>query len=170
MSKWKARNKLCGVANLAYVRYGHIFLLLAIHGNHSFFEFECGQVRDARRVPIKFRGYSISFRNGHASVQIEREAYKELKADLLDLALRRSILDLMDEFARIRFVPYVPARVQLLNIWRAVNQKRAAAGYVPLPIECVPWKRKIVRPFGEGLSDGGDGSTPSPPGLVEKDG
>lgn len=147
--KIKARHKLNGRANLAYVRHGRLFVLLATHGHHDFFAAECGQVRDARRVPIKFKGYSISFRNGHSSVRIEREEYKQLKADLLDLALRRSIPGLMDEFARIRFVPYAPVRVQLLNIWRAVNQKRAAAGQAPVPIECVPWKRRIVKPFGE---------------------
>lgn len=53
------------------------------------------------------------------------------------------------EFAGLRFQPYAPIRVQFLNIWRAVNRARHAAGYERVPIECVPWRRRIVRPFGE---------------------
>ena len=41
-----------------------LFVILATHGRHFFKENESGAVRDIRRVPIKFQGYSISYRPG----------------------------------------------------------------------------------------------------------
>ena len=73
VSKWtRARRKMAGSANLQYLRRGRFFLLLATHGRHAFFEEEAS-IRDVRRVPIRFEGYSISFRGGHAHVRIEQE-------------------------------------------------------------------------------------------------
>ena len=46
-------------------------------------------------------------------------------------------------------VPYVRVRQQLLCVWRAVDRARRLAGYDSLPIDCVPWRRKIVNPFRE---------------------
>ena len=74
VSRWeRARRKRACLANMQYVRHKRFFLLMASHGKHRFFEDEAGQIRDARRVPIKSAGYSISHRNGHASVRIDRE-------------------------------------------------------------------------------------------------
>jgi len=151
VSQWeRTRRKQAGFSNLQYIRHGKFFLLLATHGQHRFFEEEAGQIRDARRVSIKYAGYSLSFRNGRACVRIERGEYKRLKAMLLELACRRSAPTLEAEFRRIRFVPYAPVRQQLLQVWRAVNRARKVAGYAHVPVECVPWKRPIVRPFEEG--------------------
>jgi hypothetical protein len=100
-------------------------------------------------VSIKYAGYSLSARNGRACVRIELEEYKLLKAWFLELACRRSVATLGAEFRRIRFVPYAPVRKQLLQIWRAVNRARKVAGYAPVPVECVRWKRPILKPFGE---------------------
>jgi hypothetical protein len=149
-SQWeRTRRKQAGFSNVQYIRHGNFFLLLATHGQHRFFEEEAGQIRDARRVSIKFAGYSLSFRNGRACVRIESGAYKRLKAHFLDLACRRSVEMLGAEFRRIGFVPYAPVRQQLLQVWRAVNRARKVAGYAPVPVECVPWKRPIVKPFEE---------------------
>ena len=147
--KERTRRKRAGLANLHYIRHDRFFLLLATHGLHRFFDEEVGQIRDARRQPIKFAGYAISHRNGHACVRIERVEYQQLKAWFLDLACRRSVEALAAEFRAVRFVPYRPVRQQFLTIWRAVARSRKLAGYEPVGIECVPWRRRIVKPFGE---------------------
>lgn len=146
-SKERTRRKRAGLANLHYVRHDRFFLLMATHGIHRFFDDEVGQIRDARRQPIKFAGYSISHRNGHACVRIERREYEQLKAWFLELACRRSVDALAAGFREIRFQCYAPVRVQLLRVWRSVNHTRRAAGTQPLLIDCVPWRRKIVKPF-----------------------
>lgn len=153
-SKERTRRKRVGLANLHYIRHDRFFLLMATHGYHRFFEDEAGQVRDARRQPIKIAGYAISHRSGHACVRIERAEYLQLKAWFLDLACRRSVESLETAFRAVRFVPYAPVRQQLLVAWRAVNRERRLAGYESVPIESVPWKRRIVRTFETG--DGAD--------------
>ena len=60
----RARRKAVGIANVHYIRYQRRFLLLATHGHHPFFDEEAKKIRDARRVPIKFAGYSISVAPG----------------------------------------------------------------------------------------------------------
>src|SRR5262245_35682664 len=63
ISKWtRARRKLAGSANLQYLRHGRYFVLLSTHGRHIFFDEEKPSIRDVRRVPIRFHGYSISYR------------------------------------------------------------------------------------------------------------
>jgi hypothetical protein len=91
VSKWeRSRRKKAGLANLHYLRLGRMFVLIATHGKHTFFDEEALAIRDIRRVPFKHGGYVITHRNGHASVRIDRETYKRLKAYLIDLAPRRS--------------------------------------------------------------------------------
>ena len=146
-SKERTRRKRAGLANLHYIRHDRFFLLMATHGRHRFFDDEAGQIRDARRQPIKFAGYAISHRNGRVCVRIEHTEYTQLKAWFLDLACRQSADLLGAEFGSIRFVPYRPVRQQLLAIWRTVTRSRKLAGYESVSIECVPWKRQIVKPF-----------------------
>ena len=51
VSKWtRARRKRAGLANVAYLRHGRFFVLLATAGKHRFFEDEGRAVRDFRRV------------------------------------------------------------------------------------------------------------------------
>jgi len=147
-SKERTRRKRAGLANLHYIRHDRFFVLMATHGRHGFFDDEAGQIRDARRQPIKFAGYSISYRNGHACVRIEQREYEQLKAWFLDLAWRRPGDVLGAEFRAVRFVPYRPVRQQLLSIWRAVTKSRKLFGNEAIPITCVPWRRRIVKPFG----------------------
>lgn len=155
VSRWeRTRRKRAGLANIQYIRHERFFLLMATHGEHQYFEDEAGQIRDARRSPITFGGYAISNRNGRACVRIQRDVYRRLKAELVEFACRRSVDSLKAIFLRLPFEPYAPVRTQLLQIWRAVNRARAQAGYVSLPIECVRWKRKIVRPFGDDWTSG----------------
>ena len=148
MSKWeRARRKKAGLANLHYLRHGRTFILIATHGQHPFFEEEAGQVRDIRRVPFKLGGYSVSYRNGHASVRIAQESYKRLKIYLTDLAVRRSAEHMAEEFRMLHFEPYAPIRRQFLNLLRAVNRARKQAGLEPVAADSLRLKRRIYRPF-----------------------
>jgi hypothetical protein len=147
ISKWaRVRRKQAGTANLQYLRFERFFVLLATHGKHRFFEDEeC--VRDIRRTPIRFAGYSISCRGGHPHVRIEQEEYKQLKAYLLELAIHRSLVTVERELAQIPFEPYAPVRGQLLCILRAVNRARKKAGFTPVTRQVFRFKRRICRPF-----------------------
>lgn len=148
LSKWaRARRKRAGFANLQYLRYGRVFILLATHGCHPFFLEEASSVRDARKTPIRFHGYSISYRGGHPHVRIEQEEYKRLKAYFLGMALRWSVERLGSELARLPFEPYAPVRRQLLAVLRAVNEERKRGGFQPVPNTCFRFIRRICRPF-----------------------
>jgi len=117
VSRWeRARRKRIGLANMQYIRYERFFLLMATHGMHRFFEEEASQFRDARRVSIKFAGYSLSHRNGLVCVRIEQNEYARFKAGFLEMACRRTTETLAAEFGGIRFVPYAPVRQQLLQV------------------------------------------------------
>lgn len=150
LSKWaRARRKRAGLANLQYIRFERFFVLLATHGVHSFFEEEAASIRDARKTPIRFRGYSISYRNGHPHVRIEQEEYNRLKAHFLNIAVHRSADHLGRLLAELPFEPYAPVRRQLLNLLRALNRERKRAGYEPVTHECFRLARRVCRPFGD---------------------
>jgi hypothetical protein len=156
----RARRKQLGRANLQYLRHGRLFVILATKGQHEFFEVESKSIHDIRHHPLRHCGYSISYRRGgrtrsgepdskwHAHVEIERPRYLQLKAWFLDLATHRNVDNLALAFYRLPFEPYAPVRRQLLNILRAVNRVRRKAGFQPVPLEVLPLRRKIVRPFG----------------------
>lgn len=153
VSKWtRARAKAIGRASVQYIRHGRFFVLIATKGEHEFYEHE-SEIRDVRRYPIRYAGYSISYRRGvdrkwHVSVRIAGDEYLRLKAYLVGLAAHRSVEKLAGEFQRLPFEPYAPVRRQLLNILRAVNRARHAAGFEAVPVSAVRLRRRIVRPFG----------------------
>jgi len=154
MSKWaRARRKDAGRASVQYIRHGLFFVLIATAGRHEFF-YDESNIEDVRRRPIRFQGYSISYRRGvdrrfHVSVRIAPDEYLRLKSHLLGLAPHRSVEKLVGEFQRIPFEPYAPVRRQLLNILRAVNRLRGGAGFEPVPLPALRLRRRIVKPFGE---------------------
>ncbi len=150
VSKWtRSRRRRGGCASVQYLRHGRFFLLLATHGRHRFFEEERGVIRDARRQPILFAGYSIRFSNGHASVRIAPLEFQVLLDGLLRRCLARSVEDLEQDLATLPFEPYAPVRAQLLQIVRAVNRHRGSAGLATVSWECIRARRRIVHPFGD---------------------
>ena len=173
----RARQKRLGRASVVYLRHGRFFVLVATHGQHRLFEEEAASVRDIRRVALRFRGYSISYRRGgrtragqpeekwHSHVEIERGRFKELEAWFRELAPHRSATELALEFYRLPFEPYAPIRRQMLRLLRAVNGVRRRAGYEPLPYQVLPLRRRIVKPFASRIvvsdssagTDGNDG-------------
>ena len=155
----RAYRKKRGFANMQYIRHGRWFLLMATDGHHSFKQDEKNQIRDCRRNPIKFEGYSISYRRSgltpkgggdpkwHACVRIDNATYRELKAFFLARATHRSVENLSADFARVPFARYAPIRRQLLTIHRTVNKARQSAGYEPIPASSLVLRRTIVSPF-----------------------
>lgn len=163
----RARRKQAGLANLHYLRFERSWVLLATKGHHPFFAAEGDAVRDVRRQPIIVGGYSLSVRQGgtllkrpgdhevrpdaklRVRVQIARERYRDLKADLLDQAVRSSAEKLSRRLYCVRFEPYAPIRRQLLNLLRLLNAKRQEAGRSKIPPTVLRYRRRIVRPFVE---------------------
>lgn len=143
----RARRKAAGVANLQYLRYGRLFVLIATHGRHAFFEQERKFIRDVRQVPIKFAGYAISYRSGHPHVRIEEQRYRGLKAYFESIAVHRERAALEEELRRLRFEPYAPVRSQIHGILRAINRKRELAQYEPITQSCISMRRRVVAPF-----------------------
>ena len=159
----RAYRKKRRLANMQYIRYRDWFLLLATAGHHPFKQQERRQIRDCRRHPIKFEGYSISYRRSgitpagggqpkwHACVRIDPWTYRELKAFFLDRACHRSVDNLAADFARIPYARFAPVRRQLLTIQRMVNDARGRMGYEPLPHKALRLQRRIVQPFSVAL-------------------
>jgi hypothetical protein len=129
------------------MRHERFFVLMATGGVSPFFEQESGVIRDCRREPFKYGGYSISSKGGRVSVRIEREQYNVLKAAFLEYALRRSPERLEGMVSTLPFEPYAPVRRQLLSLVRAMNKARKAAGLKPLSYSCVRLKRDFARTF-----------------------
>ena len=155
----RAYRKQRGLANMQYIRYANFFLLMVTDGHHSFKQQERSRIQDCRRNPIKFEGYSISYRRAgitpkgggdpkwHACVRIDPWTYRELKAYFLNRATHRSAAGLAEDFARVPFARFAPVRRQLLTIHRAVNQARSSQGYESLPHSVLRLRRQIVQPF-----------------------
>jgi len=155
ISKWtRARRKQQGLANVHYMRYQRFFVLIATQGEHSFFQEEAPNIKDVRRDPIRFAGYSIGFRRGvdrkwHTSVRIHPTQYNLIKDYYVDIATRRSLEQIRKELELIPFEPYAAVRRQILNILRAINRARQKAGFEPVPISALRLRRQILRPFAE---------------------
>jgi hypothetical protein len=116
-------------------------------------------IRDIRRVPIRYAGYSISYKPGgrkkdgsnddkwHAHVEIDREQYLGLRAWFSERALRDSAKSLAMAFSQLQIAPYAPVRRQILLILRDVNRSRKRVGKRQLEPDMLPLRRRVVRPF-----------------------
>ncbi len=156
VSKWiRTRRKQSGLANLHYLRFGNFYVIIATHGVHPFFEAEAKSLRDIRRCPIFFMGYSIGCRRErgggklHASVRINRDIFKALKARYEWAALECSVEQLMSELRALPYEPYAPVRNQLRILLRAINRRRVVAGLESVPDTAIRWRRAPVKPFAE---------------------
>lgn len=142
----RSRRKAKGQANIQYLRHERDFVILATSGVcDRFFIKEGRAIRNINRTPIRFRGYSVSYRGGKAHVRIDDEHYRELKSYFLDIAMHRRGEAIEAQFRQIRFEPYAPVRYQLLRIWYAVNQVRKKAGYEKISRDSLREKRYSVK-------------------------
>jgi hypothetical protein len=155
----RARRKRARQANLQYLRHDRFFVLMATKGSHRFFQEEEARVQDIRRVPLRYGGYSMSYRRGgrtrsgeldtrwHAHVEIERNRYAELAAEFVSVATHRSVENLVLKLYQLPFEPYAPVRRQFLRILNVVNRQRKHAGYSSIPSGVLPLRRRVVKPF-----------------------
>lgn len=155
----RADRKQRGLANMQYIRFDRWFLLLITDGHHPFKREEKSQIRDCRRHPIKFAGYSISYRRSgqtpkggskpkwHSCVRIDNRTYRELKAYFLHRATRRSSKNLAKDFSCLPYSRFAPIRRQLLTLLRAVNKVRQYANFEAIPASALSLRRNIVKPF-----------------------
>lgn len=155
----RAYRKKRGLANMQYIRYGNWFLLLVTEGHHAFKQQERNRIRDCRRHPIKFEGYSISYRRAaitpkgggqpkwHACVRIDPWTYRELKAFFLDRACHRSVENLANDFARVPYARFAPVRRQLLTIQRLVNKAARKSATSRFRIQALRLRRRILKAF-----------------------
>lgn len=169
----RARRKQAGQANVHYLRFERFFVLLATKGEHEVLFREEGQnLRDIRREPLVFGGYSLSVKRGQflkkaqpdepatpdgkyrVRVQIAREKNRELRAHFLEIAAKRSAEDLSRALYCLPFEPYAPVRKQLLSLLSLANQTRAERGLGKLSTAVLRYRREIVRPFESAASLG----------------
>lgn len=167
ITEWaRSQRRKRGLANVQYIRFNEWFILLVTAGHHQLkspckLGGEGESLKDCRRVPIKFAGYSISYRQSgvcepgstttkwHAHVRIERDAYMKLKSHFEYLAVHRSPENLRLEFAAIPYARYAPVRRQLLNLLRHANKLRQHRGFELLTHHCLALRRKPVKVFAE---------------------
>lgn len=155
--RWaRARRRLAGRAGIHYLRHGRFFVLIATHGQHQFFVDHATSFRDIRRRALHVGGYAI--RRTYSArekrwkifVRLDRETYLNLRAQMLELAIRDAYRDLNaleGEFRRLAWQPYEPVRRQLVAIVKAVNRKRRYAGLRQIHISCVRTMRRIGTVF-----------------------
>lgn len=160
ISEWtRARRKRAGSASVQYLRHDRFFVLIATQGTHSFFELE-SEIKDIRRVPLVYEGYSISYRQSsvtgkaHASVRIARREYVALKKFLTNEASRNSEAHLADLFRSLPYEPYAPVRRQLMALLRAVNRRRIASSLMRIPSSHIRLRRRPVTVFTTGTRAG----------------
>lgn len=172
VSEWeRTRRKKSGLANVQYLRFDRWFILMVTEGHHPLKAptrkgGEKEQLRDARRVPIRFSGYSISYRRSgitpkgadpihdstrkwHAHVRIDEPTYRKLKAHFLDLACHRSVENLAGELSAIPFARYAPIRRQLLTLLRRINEARKPMGYELVPYSALNLRRAPVKVYAD---------------------
>lgn len=165
VSSWeRSRRKKQGIANAQYLRFDRWFIILVTEGHHPLKAptragGEKEQLRDCRRYPIRFHGYSISYRRAgvtpkgaagpkwHAHVRIDGPTYTRLMDHFLGIACHRSPENLARELAGIRFARYAPIRRQLLTLLRKINDARERMGYATLPHTALRLRREPVKVY-----------------------
>lgn len=143
----RARRKLAGLANVQYIRFEREFVLIATPGRHPFFDEEKNQIRDIRRSPLQFHGYSISHRGGHVHVRIAEKEFRDHRAVLISEALTLDEDALAERLRSLPFEPYAPVRGQLMSILRAVNRIRHSAQLSGARSVTMRLRRRPVKPF-----------------------
>jgi hypothetical protein len=134
INKWERyRRKQAGLSNVQYVRHEQTLVILATdpRGGHEFFRQEV-EIRDAREVPLTYRGYEVSYRGRRVWVRIARGHYKQLWAYFTGIAMKRRVADLVREFRSLPYEPHRPVRYQLFRLLDEVNALRRRARHLEL--------------------------------------
>lgn len=160
----RQRRKSVGIASMHYLRCERFYVLLATEGHHPFYDNE-QDIRDVRRVAIRFGGYSIRVDHspedhlgircrvgsceGECRVIVEMDAreFAATRRRLVEIACERSAIELERELWSLPFQPYRPIQQQKREILWHVNQARKDVGLEPVDPACLKVRRQIVRPF-----------------------
>jgi hypothetical protein len=161
----RQRRQAVGIASMHYLRCERFYVLLATEGHHPFYDNE-QDIRDARRVSIRFGGYSVRVDRSIESlvgircrtsdqqgdwqvfVEIEPRLFVATRRRLVEMACESSTIELEQEFSRLPFQPYRPVQQQKLDILWKVNRVRKDVGLESVDPDCLRVRRRIVRPFG----------------------
>ena len=176
----RAYRKSRGLPNGHYFRHGTTWIVMATSREFFLAVDKKERVLDLRESPIRAFGYSLSLRRDgsamrrgehryRASVRLDLETYRELRAYLEDLALQRSKERLAAEFWResSRWQAYAPVHRQFRAILRRVNERREKAGYELVPASCVRRYRNHPKHFSSDVAREGATAVPMP--AVAKD-
>lgn len=125
----RARQRAKGEAVVAYVRFGHRFILLATEGDHT--EIEKQNFKDCRVQPIHLSGYTIGVKNTKPCVQLSQKRYRALRKLLSRIALHNKT-KLTDFFNRISPFSFPGILRQKYKLLKMVNTKRKKAGLTSL--------------------------------------
>ena len=165
VSEWqRSKRRKSGLANSHYLRHCQWFILMLTEGHHALRSptsagGEGEQLKDCRRIPIRFAGYSISYRRSgvaqpggrpvkwHAHVRLDSATYAAMKAHYEAIAVHRTPEKLATEFAKITYSRYAPIRRQLLNILRRVNEHRKRQSLATLPYAVLNLHRSSVKVY-----------------------
>jgi len=158
-----------GLANVAYLRHERNWIMLATRGEHEWFREEAANIKNCRRgQPIKVYGYSISYVRGgyvlgrdkvhpdgpperdtkhRVRVQIARDTFRDLKAELVGKARQRREEWFQNQFWNLPYEPYAPVRQQLLELLRQINAQRKAVGLPRISPEVIRYRQERVKVF-----------------------
>lgn len=146
MSKYaRHRRRRAGEAAVAYLRHGDFWVMLATAGRHRFFDENDDSIKNFRRRPLVFGGYSIGIRSGKLHVELADDFYRELRGYLVNQAVHRSAARLAQEIYELPIEPFGPVQRQVRKILREVNAERKTAGMVRVPGRAIPCRLRVVR-------------------------
>lgn len=147
----RARAKQRGEANVQYIRFQDVWVMMVTPGRHDWFDThsEVGKrkYKDLKEgAPLRAGPYSIQLsldgtlkagepKRYRVRVSLNEKAYKELRALYLDRAVHWSVEKLAESFGREgrKYLPYRRVREQLVEIVRQVNKRRKVHGYEQVP-------------------------------------
>lgn len=156
----RAYRKACGRPNGHYFRHGRTWVLMSTSREFFLVVDAKERVLDIRETPIRAHGYSVSLRRDgsarrrgehryRASVRLDLDTYRELRAYFEELALHRTQERLAAELWQesSRWQAYAPVHRQFRAILRRVNERRQQAGFESVPQGCVRRHRSHPKHF-----------------------
>lgn len=150
----RARQKAQGIASIQYLRFDRFFVIIATKGKHEFIAQEQNQIKDIRHTPLLFDNHSISSKLGkdgnfHASVSLEQNYYRDLKAYFLGISSssHRSSSQIIKEINALPLCKFSPVRNKLFSLLRAINKNRKTQGLSQIKHEDLQLKRLSIKTF-----------------------
>ena len=162
----RARRKARGLSNLYYFRHERFFIVMATAGeieSRPGGEDPWATLRESSvcHGPYEVFIASDGFKEGGAKrekvkVRLREEVFRNERAYLLDLSLRRERAYLEAIIFNLPYNCYAPVRAQVRSILDEMNEKRKRAGYEKLSPGCIRFQRDRPKHLLE------EGHTPAP--------